>query len=296
MGRVAEPLLFLQHLAPIAVRMDFDGVVSPSKPSGRFSRISSATSSFNWRGGCGARRLDIQVLALTARRSQEHPSFPPLLAIQPTSSTCFDLRWRKGLKPHFTNPPGEERFCSCPLFPAESSPARRWFFGHGSSSCIVRALTDEQIGLLGQEEYAGQVDFDRLIDRLRIRLGEPSSPRPSRRSVSPRKSREQVRENRGKAPAASLSGPRPLHLMPMPREIRVMVSPSDDAEGRPIVFTHEQEMHQVVHAVGPERIAGRWWDGHDKTRDYFDVEDVRRKTVLGVPCQRHQKVVLAGSV
>ena len=32
-------------------------------------------------------------------------------------------------------------------------------------------------------------------------------------------------------------------------------------------------MHRLTHAVGPERIAGQWWDGHDKTRDYFDVED-----------------------
>jgi protein ImuB len=28
-----------------------------------------------------------------------------------------------------------------------------------------------------------------------------------------------------------------------------------------------------MHCVGPERIAGRWWDGNDKTRDYFDIAD-----------------------
>ena len=52
-----------------------------------------------------------------------------------------------------------------------------------------------------------------------------------------------------------------------------MVSPSDDAEGRPIVFRNEREVHQVTHAVGPGRVGGQWWEGHDKTRDYFDVED-----------------------
>jgi len=52
-----------------------------------------------------------------------------------------------------------------------------------------------------------------------------------------------------------------------------MVSPSHDAEGSPVSFTHEGTVHAVVHVVGPERIAGVWWDGHDKTRDYFDVED-----------------------
>jgi protein ImuB len=52
-----------------------------------------------------------------------------------------------------------------------------------------------------------------------------------------------------------------------------MVSPSDDREGRPVMFSHEGQVHRVAHAVGPERIAGQWWDGHDKTRDYFDVQD-----------------------
>ncbi len=52
-----------------------------------------------------------------------------------------------------------------------------------------------------------------------------------------------------------------------------MVSPSDDAEGRPVAFTHAGQVTRVVHAVGPERIAGRWWEGNDKTRDYFDGED-----------------------
>ena len=52
-----------------------------------------------------------------------------------------------------------------------------------------------------------------------------------------------------------------------------MVRPSDDSDGQPAQFTRAGRTHEVVHAVGPERIAGRWWDGHDKTRDYFDVQD-----------------------
>lgn len=54
-----------------------------------------------------------------------------------------------------------------------------------------------------------------------------------------------------------------------------MVSPSDDAEGQPVAFTFEREVRRVVHAVGPERIAGQWWEGNDKTRDYFDVEETK---------------------
>jgi protein ImuB len=32
-------------------------------------------------------------------------------------------------------------------------------------------------------------------------------------------------------------------------------------------------VHRLIAAVGPERIAGEWWRGHDKTRDYYDVAD-----------------------
>jgi len=52
-----------------------------------------------------------------------------------------------------------------------------------------------------------------------------------------------------------------------------MVTPSEDLEGSPAAFTHEGITRKVIHQVGPERIGGRWWDGHDKTRDYFDVSD-----------------------
>ena len=56
-----------------------------------------------------------------------------------------------------------------------------------------------------------------------------------------------------------------------------MVSPSDDRDGRPISFSWRGEVHRLLHAVGPERIAGQWWQGHHKTRDYFDVEDPNGK-------------------
>jgi protein ImuB len=56
-----------------------------------------------------------------------------------------------------------------------------------------------------------------------------------------------------------------------------MVSPSDDRDGRPILFRHDNEVHRLTHAVGPERIGGEWWRGHRRTRDYFDVEDADGK-------------------
>ena len=55
-------------------------------------------------------------------------------------------------------------------------------------------------------------------------------------------------------------------------------------------------VHPVVHAVGPERIAGRWWDGHDKTRDYFDVDDPAGQTVLDLPRRPDRQVVFAWDI
>jgi protein ImuB len=52
----------------------------------------------------------------------------------------------------------------------------------------------------------------------------------------------------------------------------VIVSPSESQDGYPISFTRHNRVHRLPNAVGPERIAGRWWEGHNKTRDYFDVE------------------------
>jgi protein ImuB len=69
---------------------------------------------------------------------------------------------------------------------------------------------------------------------------------------------------------------RPLHLFNHPEQIHVIVTPSHDQDGKPVQFTRPEcggAVHRLSHATGPERIAGQWWRGHDKTRDYFDVED-----------------------
>jgi protein ImuB len=71
--------------------------------------------------------------------------------------------------------------------------------------------------------------------------------------------------------------PSPLALLPMPQEIDVTVSPSDDRDGRPIQFrplaSRSAPVHRITQWVGPERLTGPWWEGRNKTRDYFDVED-----------------------
>ena len=53
-----------------------------------------------------------------------------------------------------------------------------------------------------------------------------------------------------------------------------MVRPSEDRDGAPVAFQYDGRSHRIVHAVGPERIAGAWWSEQGgPTRDYFWVED-----------------------
>ncbi len=67
--------------------------------------------------------------------------------------------------------------------------------------------------------------------------------------------------------------PRPLHLLPMPVEVQCASLTGDLDQRQPISFTHAGHVHQLTQCNGPERITGSWWEGRNKTRDYFDVED-----------------------
>jgi protein ImuB len=78
------------------------------------------------------------------------------------------------------------------------------------------------------------------------------------------------------APASpwATTGYRPLSLFSCPRAIKVTVRPSESREGQPVAFTDAATVHRLAPTHGPERITGQWWNGHWKTRDYFDVLDV----------------------
>ena len=157
---------------------------------------------------------------------------------------------------------------------------------------VHEPVSEEQISLLEQEEHNAQRELDRLIERLLLRLGEEAVLRPiamesyvperavgygSSQNVEVKMQKSKVREPSAFHNSAfsiqNSAFPRPLHLLPRPVELRVMVSPSDDRDGRPIAVTEEGRTRRIVHAMGPERIAGQWWQGHDKTRDYFEIED-----------------------
>jgi hypothetical protein len=167
----------------------------------------------------------------------------------------------------------------------ESEFVPRGFTGLRLAVPVFERLTEEQIYLLEQAEHAGRQELDRLAERLRIRLGQEGllgvqaveSYMPERAYQTwhgrPARDRPSSRREEESWAGRPCHESRPLHLLLRPREIRVIVRPSEDRDGAPVAFELEGRSHRIVHAVGPERIAGAWWLGHDKTRDYFDVED-----------------------
>jgi hypothetical protein len=72
---------------------------------------------------------------------------------------------------------------------------------------------------------------------------------------------------------APIPKPRPLHLLSTPIEVQCLSLTGDLDQRKPISFTYAGQVHQLVYCNGPERITGSWWEGRNKTRDYFDVED-----------------------
>ena len=131
--------------------------------------------------------------------------------------------------------------------------------------------------LFDQQSMEEELELDRLLQRLRVRLGEAAVIRPTLvESYLPERAWKPASDECTvivTAPIFTTIPPRPLTLFPMPIEIRVISEPSDDRTGRPRQFTWQGKVHRLIHTVGPERIAGEWWRGHRHTRDYYDAED-----------------------
>jgi protein ImuB len=169
------------------------------------------------------------------------------------------------------------------------------------SVVAAQRVADEQVSLLGADAAASAAELDDLVERLAVRLGRQGVMRIRPvESYLPEKAFAPLDWDIAPGTSATPSRrprmpPRPFRLFP-PTELRVIVSPSYDRDGRPVSLAtlrdgamrngaiRDGAMRAVVHAVGPERIAGQWWTGHDKSRDYFDIElpDGRRWWVFRV--------------
>jgi protein ImuB len=295
MGRIPEPLDFLEHQSPVRVREDFEGVISAAESlqavlEKLIDRIILELTDL----GAGARRIEVDFFRpyapaihrtiVLSRPTRDGKKILRLIQCAMEGIGEGKARRHGGIPRGRDHAParrgtkGERAYC---LFP----PAG--FVGIQLEAAVVERITDEQFHLLEQAERTGQIELDDLIERLTLRLGPMGLLRPQLvESHVPEKAVRMVAEmNRMVKVAAPHSDPlpeygergkkaaRPLQLLPVPAPIRVIATPSSDGDGRPASFIHDGVDRSIVHATGPERISGQWWEGQNKTRDYFDVED-----------------------
>jgi len=316
LGRVDEPLVPLSYYTLVEARIDFEGPIGALEPiwSAFGEMVKEIIRQLTARG-CGARKMEIEFLRpyapviskpiLLARASRDGKNLFNLIrcAMETLEEKAGNegKRWKK--RSRLAHLAASEDFSS------------DGFIGLRVRVPIFERLSHEQVALLEHEEHAAEAEFDQLIERLCLRLGDEAVVRPclmeshipekaftcvaatsdrhdgkhSGMAMStwpwhPKRRTGMSAPPSGSTPAHAIPSQlqiancklqicRPMRLYETPIEIRAMVSPSHDRDGRPISFTLGRQVHRLVHAIGPERIGGQWWEGHHKTRDYFVVED-----------------------
>jgi protein ImuB len=261
LGNVPEPLVPIEPFSPIESRMDFDYPIASIEALWAILQklIGQIVAELSRRGR-GAREVQVEFFRPYAPDGARtlvktiHLSRPSRNA-----ANLFNL-------------------IHCATEMIEIANRDEGFWGIRLSVMSSQRISDEQIQLLENEQFIGEQELTHLIERLCARLGE-SIVMQSQLVESHVPEQACNVSSTGVPPVSRAGCPcykkpvRPLHLLRYPKEIRVIVSPSDDRNGRPISFTDDAGVvHRITHAIGPERIAGQWWQGHDKTRDYFEVE------------------------
>lgn len=278
LGHAPEPLVPLDPPAVVAARMEFDGVVTaPEALWAVFRELLGRVITQLERRGHGVRELEVRL---------DRAYAPPLSKSVRLSCPSRD-------------PVNLFNLFRCATERMDDANPSDEFLGMRLLVRVHEPLGDEQVGLLDGENYAGELELDRLIERLCARMGERSVTQvePVESHVPERAVRRQLARDarsrsgslahrRVKRPGRAAvnqpdprerhapTGVRPLCLLPCPLEVPVTVNPYGDQFGRPMQFVQQGgRVHRLTHVAGPERIGGHWWDGRDKTRDYFDVED-----------------------
>jgi len=132
-------------------------------------------------------------------------------------------------------------------------------------------VDESQTQLFERQYEQDALELEKLLQRLRGRLGPRTVVRPQLVESYIPECGWQPHQDESPGTTATLPH-RPLTLLPMPQEIRVLCEPSDDRTGSPRQLMWNGQVHRLTHTVGPERIAGEWWRGHNRTRDYYDAQ------------------------
>ena len=189
LGKISEPLVPLQHQAPIAARMDFDGVVSSLEAIWAvFENLANQIIFQLARRGCGARQIEVHLLRayaptvckqiLLSRPSRDLKKLLELFRWAMEQEKAAEPRRHKGAKRSGKAKATTGRKIFLPPSPppshtlSETSLHDDGYIGMSLHVPVFERLDEQQISLLGQEQHIGQMELDRLLERLRIRLGE----------------------------------------------------------------------------------------------------------------------------
>ena len=280
-GRSPEPLVLLDPPAPVVAAMAFDGAVTSLEAIWVVLRelLERVAVDLNRRGG-GAKQLRV-----TFRCEGEPPVVRDVQLCRPSR----DVASLFGLLRCAT----------------EDARARDGFTAVELAVPAWERLAEGQARLIGRDRHDADAEVARLVERLQVRwspgavrsvrvveshlperacaagpgVAGQAGSEVRRRPGSPRDrpgSSASLRYRLGEEgePGVIRTASVPLRLLPTPTEVWAVTRPSQDGDdARPAQITVAGVAHRLAHAAGPHRVAGVWWTGHDKTRDYFDVVD-----------------------
>jgi protein ImuB len=134
----------------------------------------------------------------------------------------------------------------------------------------VTPLAGRNLGLL-LEPGKPQGDWERLVERLRARLGA--------KAVSGLAVQSEYRPELASAAAEPGTKQQPLEFGERPMWLLESPRPLAEIDAKP---HHEGPLELLA---GPERIESGWWDGGDVTRDYF-IARMRNEALVWIYRER----------
>jgi protein ImuB len=257
LGDRPEPLVPLPHETAVGAKMELEGTVESLETIWLILRqlLGVITTDLERRGR-GARRLEV---ICTPSRPADGRVMRTIELSRPTRNPATLFNLLKCATENLEAP--QDGFIAFEMKVPHHQP-----------------ICDEQVPLFEAEQSGGRREFEDLVERLKVRMGADDNgfgvitPELVESHVPERAWRPATGDGApatGQAPVTN----RPLHLLDRPREILVVCEPSDDRTGLPRQFTDERRVCRLTGSIGPERIAGEWWQGHHHTRDYYEVEE-----------------------
>ncbi len=292
LGVLPEPLVALPHVEPIVAATEFDGKVESFESlEYAIARLLDDVLPELRRRACGARKIHLDFLrqgspAVRKTIALSQPSRHRWLLMNLLRCTLETLECDEGFIGLRLEVIGSEKV----LEPQLSLFEQEEQIGRSELTHLVERL---RLRLGEQAVQGGELVESHAPESAARRVPlDLTAKKPAQKTKPPRRVVRKAllwyaADGQGVA-AVSLANepaiaaprmleeraaePRPLRLFASPVEVRCIVSPSTDEVGQPATVTLDGTVHRVVHAVGPERITGVWWEGRDKTRDYYDVE------------------------